>query len=196
MCCYNSDNYGPSVNKPVSSIVVMCSSFVALTACGTSDINVKSEDGSVITVKSASINSELFNKEDGTEEYEQWISRIEESLLRCKKEFPNKEMCNKEYGQAIEKKEAEKRTIASMPPVTIVKYQTLISTKDSGLGTSDDQYVACLPGDNTSDQQVWTNIIKSVNELKDKPMKNLVFIDYSSGNNVGNLLCEQFADKF
>ena len=183
------------MKKPVSSIVIMCSSVIALTACGTSDIKVKSEDGSVITVKSSSVNTELFNKSDGTKEYEQWILRIKESLIRCKKEFPNKKMCNKEYGQAIEKKKSEKRAIASMPPITIVKYNTLVLTKDSVLGASDDQYVACLPGDNTSNQMIWTNIIKSVNELKDTPMKKLNFIDNSSDNKIGNLLCERFAGK-
>ncbi len=178
--------------KTFPSLSVLIIGLFTLSACSANNISMKSENGETITVQTDSIKLSSFDKKNAINSYNQWISRIERGLAGCIEDFPNKKMCNKEYGKARAEKIKERDTIAKMPNITMVAYRTIIRGLEGQTKNEDSNQLACLPEASPQQQEEWMNIISSVNSLNKSPFDKIQFKNSKSNNLLINKLCDKY----
>ena len=181
------------MKRSIFSISVLSTTLLTVAACGLNDITIKSKDGSQTTVKSDSTISFKFDKQNAIESYDGWVNRIQNGLANCVKQFPNKPMCEDTYSKQIILKSKARNSISSMPDITIVKYQSINTTPDGKVSTSDIQYLACLPSGSDEDQSKWKTILTSVNELNQSKMGDLKFNTADKGTSMTEQLCKRYS---
>ena len=182
-----------NMKRSIPSISILSATLLTLSACGFNDITVKSKDGSQTTVKSDTTTSFTFDKQNAIESYDRWVTRIQNGLANCVKQFPNKPMCEDTYSKQIILKSKARNTISSMPDITIVKYQSINTAPDGKVSTSDIQYLACLPSGSDEDQSKWKTILTSVNELNQSKMGDLKFNTTENGTSMTEQLCKRYS---
>ncbi len=182
-----------NMKRSIVSISILSTTLLILSACGLKDITIKSKDGSQTTVKSDTTTSFKFDKQNAIESYDGWVTRIQNGLANCVKQFPNKQMCEDTYNKQIILKSSDGSKIASMPDITIVKYQSINKSADGKVSTSDIQYLACLPSGSDEDLSLWETILSSVNELNQSKMGDLKFNTEENGTSMTEQLCKRYS---
>lgn len=171
---------------------IMCTSFITLSGCASKISTFSQDDGNSISVINSSVTTDLFDSKEATNAYEKWISRINTGLANCIKDFPNKKMCQDEYGKALKEKQSEQDAIKDMPEISIVRFKVQQSNDNVETRSSQFQYVACLPSDSKLELTQMKNIITSVNELTNKPPHDLKYGLVDNENTLTDKLCSRY----